>query len=303
VVGSGCVALLGFEERDFTYADASSDVAVADISIDALAESSSGSDVADAGSGPNEACPAGGGPVMVRAIGFCIDSSEVTQAQYYAFLKAKAGDVSGQPRACSWNTEYNLAEQACAYDPIGRSKLPILGADWCDAYAFCAWAGKRLCTANEWIAACTAYGATGSYPYGPQHDPAACNFAEIGAEGGVETASMKGCQGGLAGLYDMLGNAGEWVDDCDSPVDASSDASDGCRFYGGSWIDPSPGYTCLASAGEHRGGTNVCALGIRCCADVPMDGGAADAEGGASSPGPDGGVGFDAATSDVGAPD
>src|SRR5262249_36937595 len=34
---------------------------------------------------------------------FCIDATEVTIGQYFAFLQAKSGDVSGQPAECAWN--------------------------------------------------------------------------------------------------------------------------------------------------------------------------------------------------------
>src|SRR5688572_19333200 len=46
------------------------------------------------------------GPTMVDAGSFCIDTTEVTQGQYFEFLTAKAGVTTGQPSVCSWNTSY-----------------------------------------------------------------------------------------------------------------------------------------------------------------------------------------------------
>ena len=49
-------------------------------------------------------CPTGRGPTMIAVGTYGIDSTEVTQSQYAAFLAAKAGDTSGQPSQCQWNT-------------------------------------------------------------------------------------------------------------------------------------------------------------------------------------------------------
>ena len=59
--------------------------------------------VGDAGT----ACPGTAGPSMVRVpAGFCVDSTEVTSAQYDAFLTARGSDVSGQPASCTANTTF-----------------------------------------------------------------------------------------------------------------------------------------------------------------------------------------------------
>src|SRR5689334_3301919 len=74
-------------------------------------------------------CPGDAGPAMVRvgteADNFCIDSTEVTVAQYAAFTTAKGADTSGQPATCTWNTTYAAAIG-------GADDLPIAGVDWCD---------------------------------------------------------------------------------------------------------------------------------------------------------------------------
>ena len=127
-------------------------------------------------------CPGNHGPTMVRvgtaANNFCIDSTEVTVGQYRAFTDAKGTDVSGQPPQCAWNATYAAASG-------GTDEIPIAGVDWCDAHAFCAWAGKRLCgkhaagkfvgsvgstelgdfNTHEWLLACSDLGQL-RYPYG-----------------------------------------------------------------------------------------------------------------------------------------
>ena len=82
------------------------------------------------------------GPTLVPVANglFFIDATEVTVAQYAEFLTAKAGDVSGQPQdVCGWNSTY---EPAALPDP---PNFPASNIDWCDARAYCEWAGKHLC--------------------------------------------------------------------------------------------------------------------------------------------------------------
>lgn len=84
-------------------------------------------------------CKGDHGPAPVDVGTYCVDSTEVTGRQYLEFLAAKAGDTSGQPVDCSWNTTF---EPAADIDP---NEYPVAFVDWCDALAYCTWAGKRLC--------------------------------------------------------------------------------------------------------------------------------------------------------------
>ena len=95
--------------------------------------------------------PSTGGPALVRAGTFCVDSTEVTNEQYMAFLTAKGGDVGGQPGACKWNSSYVPGDEGVSWPYIaGRASYPIVNVDWCDAFMFCNWAGKRLCGPMAW---------------------------------------------------------------------------------------------------------------------------------------------------------
>ena len=99
---------------------------------------------ADADAGP--ICPGTGGPTGVRVGSYCIDSTEVTNDQYLAYLKERKGDTSGQPPQCGWNTgTYALQPLDPWPVPVGQEQFAVVGVDWCDAFAFCAYYGKRLC--------------------------------------------------------------------------------------------------------------------------------------------------------------
>jgi formylglycine-generating enzyme required for sulfatase activity len=101
------------------------------------------------------------------------------------------------------------------YRGFSNPAMPMLGANWFQARAYCSWRGKRLPTEAEWERA--ARGERGElYPWGD--DPATCTRAVIeegGKKGcGTEKTFDTGSKGAFRyGLYDMAGNSWEWVSD------------------------------------------------------------------------------------------
>ncbi len=226
------------------------------------------------------ACPSGGGPSMVRVPtidgrNYCIDSTEVTQAQYSQFLVAKNGNTSGQDARCTWNTSFGVT---CGFDPVGTADYPIMCVDWCDAVAFCKWAGKRLCgkigggsltegadstdvSQDQRVSACT-HGGRQHFPYGDSENQAFCSFGYHSGHVAAPVASDKNCVGGYGGIYDMIGNAQEWEDACDE-TDAGP-AQTGCIVRGGDYNDPT--WDCYRAYPLTRNTSNDW-VGFRCCAD------------------------------------
>jgi formylglycine-generating enzyme required for sulfatase activity len=237
-------------------------------------------------------CPGDKGPVMVRvgtaANNFCIDSTEVTVGHYREFTTATAGDAAGQPAACAWNNSYAAGAGGPTDD------LPIAGIDWCDARAYCHWAGKRLCgkqqgnefagpvseadlidfNTHEWLMACSNVGQL-RYPYGGIQQPTACNTGEVDAGRTVAVKSKTACQGGFAGVYDMVGNLWEWIDGPCAPPDAGRDAAgaDGgpakeeCVVKGGSYLISGPNLGCSSDGRGASRDRRSLDIGFRCCSD------------------------------------
>ncbi|HET7542265.1 MAG TPA: SUMF1/EgtB/PvdO family nonheme iron enzyme [Polyangiaceae bacterium] len=209
------------------------------------------------------------GPTMAKATSYYIDSTEVTKAHYDVFLKAKGNDTSGQIAACSWNTSY-----AIQGDPIDDPR-PVVDVDWCDAAAYCAWADKRLCgaidggpvavgdvldvTKSQMYLAC-AGAAKERYPYGGfDYMKDYCNSSS-GYMADVGKYTM--CEGHYAGIFDLVGNAAEWIDSCDS-AGGSDHSKDNCLLGGGSNINMD--YRCETYFDDIKRSDHAYLFGFRCC--------------------------------------
>jgi sulfatase modifying factor 1 len=248
---------------------------------DAAPDVKTTADLAEAG----PPCPSSySGPAMVRADSFCIDSTEVTNQQYAAFLAAKGSDVSGQPAACKWNTSYLPSTDGVMWPYLnGRADYPVGNVDWCDAFMFCRWSGKRLCgkigggrlasvqaaagLTGQWLSACTGAGRL-TFPYGPSLQRESCNIgAPTDAAMYVEPVQHRAtCQGGYPDLYDMSGNMEEWVDGCDKDVGSADEcAVAGSASFTGD-LKPED-LTCHGSVFGAARNTRFYLLGFRCCAD------------------------------------
>jgi len=150
------------------------------------------------------------------------------------------------------------------------------------AQASCEAAGKRLCTATEWMRACGGPDAT-TYPYGDVYDPDACNTSYAGdhpvcdyfgtCDGVWDTAHMNdpginqqpgtedasGTNPGCVtpeGIYDLHGNLHEWTSDPDG------------TFKGGFYADASiNGAGCTYTTTAHDFTYHDYSTGFRCCQD------------------------------------
>jgi formylglycine-generating enzyme len=205
-----------------------------------------------------------------------VDATEVTNQDYALFLAANP-DIDAQANVCIWNGSFTPPN---GWPATGAETLPVVWVDWCDAEAYCRWSKQRLCgrigggalaydqsrnpNASQWYRACSS-NATVAYPYGNDYDPVACNGQDRVSGEAVATpvGSLLGCQGGIAGLYDMSGNVWEWEDSCASV----SGATDGCRLRGGSFWTASDLLDCPTATESYTRASMNRNIGFRCCSD------------------------------------
>jgi formylglycine-generating enzyme required for sulfatase activity len=184
---------------------------------------------------------------------FSISAAEVPVERFKACVNA------GACEAATVNSE-------CNYGKDERDAYPVNCVNFTGAEQYCRWSGGRLCTEEEWIAACEGTEAR-PFPYGAAFDAAACNVhsnSDAVAGQAFDTqpvGSVPTCQGGLPGLYDMAGNVGEWINNCKDTY---------CKFRGAGYLSNDPvdhfsGCGGVCSGNQKTLQSNV--VGIRCCRD------------------------------------
>jgi formylglycine-generating enzyme required for sulfatase activity len=223
----------------------------------------------DDGSPPDvrEADPPDAGPAVldaascaVRVASMCIDPTEVTIAEFRGFVTAVGPSVLDAGAPCSATTLRGLGVAP-------NEKLPISEVTFCEARAFCLWKGKHLCgrfnggtlASNEtgtqnsvWYNACTAGSTTRTLV---TLDGGRCQL-----DAAAPKSSGSTCQGGLQGLFDMVGNVNEWVD---APFERDG-GTKWAVLQGGGFRYPAATTNC-ATAVSARIDDRFTDVGFRCC--------------------------------------
>jgi formylglycine-generating enzyme required for sulfatase activity/uncharacterized caspase-like protein len=184
---------------------------------------------------------------VVVSAPFALGRYPVTREEYARFVKAtRRGSsdcqtLSEQDRDKSWR------------DPgfAQTDRDPVVCVNWDDAKSYVGWLSKitgkayRLPTEAEWEYAARAQTTTARW-WGDEIGQAMANCAGCGSKwDNTSTSPVGSFRANDFGLYDMLGNVSEWVEDCwkknynAAPGDASiafvSSDCDGRVMRGGSW--------------------------------------------------------------------
>jgi len=169
---------------------------------------------------------------------FQMDVHEVTNAEY-------AECVAGG--GCTSPVDSSSATRATYYGDPAYGDFPVIWVNWSQAEQYCTWAGKRLPTEAEWEYAARGGLAGKRYPWGDAAGGADANYRDSGDPWDNDTSRGEHYAPNGYGLYDMAGNAYEWVNDwyksdyySESPThDPAGPASGTSRVMrGGSWTAP-----------------------------------------------------------------
>jgi formylglycine-generating enzyme required for sulfatase activity len=203
----------------------------------------------DSGCSPHEKPPH---QVTLRE-GFWMGATEVTVGAYKRYSNATG-------------TEMKPDE----YDPVwDNQQMPMVWVTWGQARAYCSWAGGRLPTEAEWEYAARA-GSTEA-----RHGPLD-KIAWYESNSGMKAHEVAQKRANAFGLFDMLGNVWEWVNDwhgdryySKSPASDPEGPEDGQYrgARGGSFFEPS-----IELRSSNRGGYStlfdVNTLGFRCVVEL-----------------------------------
>lgn len=238
---------------------------------------------------------------------YCIDQREVTKGEYASFLAQVDAKAPVQPPECAWNDRFSPV----LYDPYdpnwdgnsgpgtcdvqswqldAQADHAVVCVDFCDAWAYCQAAGKRLCgiqgsnaskvnlqadpsaadqlkasAQNEWYDACSS-GGKFKFPYGDSYAAGTCvdetalkNKGQAALD--VAKVGSDACHGVGAGyeeVYDSSGDVWEWINVCAGP---------GCLISGGAWkVFQVSDLQCDAAGLTTMRQTDA-VTGFRCCAD------------------------------------
>ena len=224
---------------------------------------------------------------VVISKGFWMGKTEVTVGAYKRFAKATQRSMPKEPLT---------HDQLPLNNGWREERQPIVQVSWVDATAYCEWAGGRLPTEAEWEYAARA--GTAEPHYGPLDQIAwfadtsgdkpldAIQIMRGGPPGilGVRFTENKnrihdvaGKRANAFGLFDMLGNAWEWVADWydpnyyrtspthDPPGPPSGESH---VLRGGSWNNP---YYHLRASDRiyHPPDAAIVGFGLRCVVKQP----------------------------------
>ncbi len=188
----------------------------------------------------------------------------------YAFMGTEDGGAMSAQR---------LAASDGATAP--SSNEPVSCVDWCDALAYCVWAGKDLCrdaggtssgSTSDWYQACSEGNAKNVYSCGGACESSVCNGASSGNNAilpvGAETSCVVSSANGVS-IDDLSGNVSEWTNYC--ILDTNTGA---CTARGGGFQSSDSALACAAVTDQLTRIAIQPDLGFRCCADAhATDGG------------------------------
>jgi formylglycine-generating enzyme required for sulfatase activity len=158
----------------------------------------------DMGDAFNEGGPAESPGHKVCISAFEMDIHQVTNAQYKKCVDAGA---------CSLPHRLDSYSRESYYGNTAYNDYPVIRVDWNGANTYCTWVGKRLPTEAEWEYAARGGITNKRYPWGDTINGSDGNYKIYGDPEAIDTNRVGSYSANGYGLYNIVGNAWEWVND------------------------------------------------------------------------------------------
>lgn len=214
---------------------------------------------------------------------FLIGVHEVTQAEYARFVAATRHRLPGSqpvPSIVGPDRLVSFREIAATYawengkPPAGKDNHPVVLVGYDDAEAYCAWLGKetgqavRLPTEAEWEKAARGGLSAARFPWGNEALEGRSNYLpDVKLKSSRGTEAVGKYAPNKFGLFDMAGNAWEWVSDPYKPypggVFPEGSPSDDRIVRGGAWLDDNPDLLTVSHRHEAPPDTYSYSIGFR----------------------------------------
>jgi formylglycine-generating enzyme required for sulfatase activity len=187
--------------------------------------------------------------------GFSLMATEVTTSAFREYADAAKTSMPEQP-------EWSAGDH------------PVVNVTWSQANDFCRWVKGRLPTEAEWECAARGGEQGRLYPWGDQYEPGRANDSDAFRQSG--TRKTGSYPPNAYGLYDMIGNVWEWVNDwfdeayyASAPlVDPEGPATGQSRVMrGGAWR-PFPRVFRVSNRGRSQPERTNYYIGFRCARDL-----------------------------------
>ncbi len=203
-------------------------------------------------------------PERVYLARFGLDRTEVSRASYQRCVAAGA---------CAPSVVSDESPE------LGGPSLPVVGIDASDAARYCAFAGGRLPSEQEWEKGARGTEDRRRFPWGLVYDGGLANHGRPvlrpDASDGYTALAPVGVLGGVSpyGLRDMAGNVWEWTSSRLRPADRGpnarpADQDDRLVVRGGSYLHPAVSMRVTSRSWLSAQSERV-DLGVRCAYDPP----------------------------------
>lgn len=200
---------------------------------------------------------------------FYIDKYEVTNAEYKKFIDANPLWQKGNALTSIVGDTYLWGWKGNMY-PKGRENHPVVDISWFAAKAYAEWVGKELPTQTQWEKAARGTLKNTKYPWGDESPQNKANFDKY-----TETVSFRipptkevgSYPPNEYGIYDMIGNVGEW---CLDRLDVDDIHGRYHIMRGGSWFETAEDLQ-ISRISQHPVYDGMGTLGFRCVLSNKVD--------------------------------